>query len=207
MNRNIFLLFLVLIFFIPFIFKKRIRENYDNLGINTYIPPPLPESCKTSDDCVFENGQGLYGCLGGLTDNYVCRNYQTLKQRKQRYPNNPSQWTTDHSCPYQCFDEGNNKCRGNWRWTPQIIEGTQTVEACIPPVNGTIGYKQPDMKMGPKYYLPNSQQQINTQTTSISNTQATSTSQNKYPLTPKLSNNININSSIIGTNLTPQNNL
>ena len=219
MNRNIFLLFLVLIFFIPFIFKKRISENFDNPG--TYVPPPLPERCKTSDECVFENGQRLEGCPGGLTDKYVCRLYKTLEQRKQRYPNNPSAWTTSDSCPFQCFEEGSNKCRGNWRWIPQVIEGTKEVKSCIPPVNGSHGYEQPDIKMGPKYYLSDGQEINNnpepsitqatstpsiTQATSTpSITQATSTPQNKYPLTPELSNNSNINSSIFGSNLTPQN--
>ena len=144
MHRSIFLLFLVLVFFIPFVFKKRITENFDNPG--TYIPPPLPESCKTSEPCVFDNGQRLVGCPGGMTDQYVCKDAKTQKQRKDL--GNENYW---RACPYQCFGEG---CKGNWRWDAQVDQETQDVTRCTPPVDGTPGYEQPDVKMGPEYYLP-----------------------------------------------------
>jgi hypothetical protein len=141
------MLFLVLVFFIPFIFKRRIVENLDNPG--TYVLPPLPEECKTDSPCVFENGQRLEGCPGGMTNEYVCKYAQTQEKRRQAGFNDNTYWP---ACPYQCFGDG---CKGNWRWNAQVDQETKDVTRCTPPADGTPGYQQPDVKMGPEYYLPN----------------------------------------------------
>ena len=107
-----------------------------------YTLPSVSEDCKNKGghDCKWSD-QKLLGC-SRMTDDFVCKENE-----------NKNHWS---ACPYQVFrreiDEEYKEKGGNWRWKKIWDDKQKKVIRCIPPKEGTNGYRN-STKYLPKHYL------------------------------------------------------